>query len=427
MENAAAQKVEDGGRTDRISKLPKDILYHILYFMSKNEAARTCVLSKSWRRVWINRLKLTFDERSSSFDGPHRTRLFVSSVNEALQSYLDNHNIHRIEEFHLILMNNSESILLLEKWIPMLDATPIRELCLWILPKLGRKFPYVDDLPSAVFKSERLARLCLYRCKLSLEKIHFARLDRLRLSYVKFTERVFENIASSCPLITTMWFKECTWFEECDDEEVKTITLEKKLHKNLKHFTFINDRAHRMDKRRVEIHVTTLETIHVHGCTVQIHGNKFRNLKELSLGVVILLRESFDFSSRHEFPVLTSLRLHGTLRWEYLNLRMNAPELTSIRYAAQIVPAITFTSPISSRCTSDIVIFRMQTDPVSWLLDLHAFLQTISRSEIRLCMCNVLEFVERVFVENKPPVVVQFRNHLLKERLSRKGIRRNSL
>ncbi|XP_012856108.1 PREDICTED: putative F-box/LRR-repeat protein At4g15060 [Erythranthe guttata] len=213
MENAADERVEDGGRTDRISNLPEEILHNILYFMSKNDTARTCVLSKRWGFLWANRLNLSYDETSPS--------LFTSDVTKALQHHLDIRNNHRIEEFHLVV-SHPKSVPFIEKWIETLASLCAKELFLAINPSAptSKPFSYVVHLGSAFF-FKAITSLHLFRCKLSQnttldEKILFDRLQKLRLRDVYFTDgHIFENIITSCPLLVSMWFHGSKNVEGC--------------------------------------------------------------------------------------------------------------------------------------------------------------------------------------------------------------------
>ncbi|EYU30179.1 hypothetical protein MIMGU_mgv1a008322mg [Erythranthe guttata] len=216
---------------DMISGLPKEILHKILYSVSQKDAVRTSVLSKSWRNIWSTRTNLDLD-----FSHPNFTRSkqeFLTVVDKTLQLYRDQRLC--LEEFHLSVSllgdyySDRESVSLLDKWIPLLTSMGVKEFRLSIL---SNEFV---DLSSVVFKAESLVFFCLKKCKLGEkipENIPFGSLQVLRLENIFFeNEIVFEKIISSCPLLTTMWFHEC--------RGLKTIKLENKLHKYLKHFTFI--------------------------------------------------------------------------------------------------------------------------------------------------------------------------------------------
>ncbi|XP_012839453.1 PREDICTED: F-box/LRR-repeat protein 25-like [Erythranthe guttata] len=258
---------------DRISNLPKDILHRILFLLSQED-----LLSKSWRYIWCTRPNLDFSD--IEFNGNKQD--FPSTVDKTLQQYYDQGL--SLEKFRLYLSllgkdySYHESVLLLHKWIPLLKAMGVKEFCLSIL------FDHtsgITDMPSVVFKAESLELLHLNRCNLGQnipENIPFVRLRVLRLSNVSVENEVFEKIISSCPLLTTMSLDGC--------KGLKTIKLEKKIHKHLKHFTFINLMNRTAEKCNIEIDIPTLETIEIMGSKIRCSMRNLSILKTLSLGSV---------------------------------------------------------------------------------------------------------------------------------------------
>ncbi|EYU33034.1 hypothetical protein MIMGU_mgv1a019771mg [Erythranthe guttata] len=189
---------------DRLSDLPKDILHRILYFLSQEDAVRTSVLSTSWRYIWCTRPNLDFSD--INFKGNKQD--FLSTVETTLQQYYDQGL--SLEKFRLYLSllgkdySHHESMLLLDKWVPLLKVMRVKEFCLSIL---SDHTPGITDLSSVVFKAEALELLHLNRCSLGKnipENIPFLRLQVLRLSNVLVENEVFEKLISSCPLLTTM-------------------------------------------------------------------------------------------------------------------------------------------------------------------------------------------------------------------------------
>ncbi|KAJ8536142.1 hypothetical protein K7X08_034543 [Anisodus acutangulus] len=58
-----AKTAVEGDREDRISDLPRNVIDHILVHLPVQDAARTCVLSKSWRYIWIMLPNLVLDNQ----------------------------------------------------------------------------------------------------------------------------------------------------------------------------------------------------------------------------------------------------------------------------------------------------------------------------------------------------------------------------
>lgn len=84
---------------DRISQLPDDVLVNILSFLGLEDTARTSILSKRWRGLWMFVVRLDFDaskvlERIAAINNPIRHDIlrrrerqkYVRWVNEVLES-----------------------------------------------------------------------------------------------------------------------------------------------------------------------------------------------------------------------------------------------------------------------------------------------------------------------------------------------------
>ncbi|KAK4362110.1 hypothetical protein RND71_017351 [Anisodus tanguticus] len=58
-----AKAAVEGDREDRISDLPRNVIDRILVLLPVQDAARTCVLSKSWRYIWTMLPSLVLDNQ----------------------------------------------------------------------------------------------------------------------------------------------------------------------------------------------------------------------------------------------------------------------------------------------------------------------------------------------------------------------------
>ncbi|KAL7149600.1 hypothetical protein ABFS83_05G052100 [Erythranthe nasuta] len=330
---------------DRISDLPKDILQRILYLLSQEDAVRTSVLSKSWRYIWCTRPNLDFSD--NNFKGNNQQ--FLSTVGNTLHLYSDQRLC--LDEFRLsILLVDHEWVSLLEKWIPLLSDMGVKDFRLSIPSDFSNR--EIIDLPSVVFKAESLKSLHLYRFNLGKnipENILFVRLQVLQLSHVVLHEKgVLDKIMSSCPLLTDMWLQECKVLE--------TVKLEKKLHKYLKHFTFINRTNHAGCS--IEIDVPTLVTIRIIGCKLRFNCRKFSNLKIITLRSVEIVQSQ---------------------------LCIDAPNILYFQYSGSLIPSISFAS---ASMVSNLSLYirddDVEEDAQSWFLGLSKLLQGLRRSEISL-------------------------------------------
>lgn len=75
-----------GNVLDRISELPKELLHHILSFLSTKDAYRTSILSSSWRNTCATSPILKFDE--ISFPGRWKANKMFNFVRATLQRRL---------------------------------------------------------------------------------------------------------------------------------------------------------------------------------------------------------------------------------------------------------------------------------------------------------------------------------------------------
>ncbi|KAL8053469.1 hypothetical protein ABFX02_05G073750 [Erythranthe guttata] len=343
---------------DRISDLPKDMLHRILYFLSQEHAVRTSVLSKSWSYIWCTRPNLYFAD--IDFKGNEQQN-FLLTVDNTLQRYRDQNMC--LEEFDLYISllgkyySDQEFVSLVEKWVPLLTSMGIKEFHLAIIPKDRDRVGVIIDLP-VVLKSEPLKILCLYDCNLgrcTLENIPFVRLQELELINVLIEKETLHKIITSCPLLTRLSLEDC--------EGLKTVKLEKKLHKYLKHFSFTKHDAHKTEECSIEIDVPTLETISISGSKILFQSHKFCNLKSLSLFEVEMCSNSIEQSQL---------------------LCIDTPNVESFDYWGPVIPSISCT-PTSGRSN---LRFHMRDDDVddarSWFLRLSKLLQALRHSEISL-------------------------------------------
>ncbi|CAA0833316.1 Unknown protein [Striga hermonthica] len=174
---------------DIILQLPQPILHHILRYLPEEEAVRTCLLSKSWR--YLGSTRPNFDMREIEFKGSKQE--FINLLERCLQLYHD-HKICPQEFFLSMTKPDSESVLFLYKWIPVLARD-------WAVEAFSLSFETranaFFDLPSVLFESESLQSLYLTGCNLSRvscfdKEILSVNLKELCLSNVFITEDILE-------------------------------------------------------------------------------------------------------------------------------------------------------------------------------------------------------------------------------------------
>ncbi|KAI3958111.1 hypothetical protein MKW98_020753 [Papaver atlanticum] len=79
---------------ERISRLPDNLIHHILSFIDTKYAVQTSVLSKGWIHVWKSLSFLNFD-RSSFSDGNIETERFIEFVYMVFMFRDDTNNIQK--------------------------------------------------------------------------------------------------------------------------------------------------------------------------------------------------------------------------------------------------------------------------------------------------------------------------------------------
>ncbi|KAL3634862.1 hypothetical protein CASFOL_021916 [Castilleja foliolosa] len=380
---------------DRLSQLPKPILHNILSLLPQNDAARTCVLSKSWRYLWHGRLNVEFRD-INCFDGKKE---FWPFVDKTLQRYLDQ-NLS-LQKLLVDIRSVAVDFELLNKWISM-AVTNMRVKSLTLIFRFYGKdkdFP----LPLAVFQSESLVELHLRYLRLGTLKsdtdnVMLNNLQTLHLQQLDITDEIFEKIISGCPLLENLDLLWCTF--------LKTIKLPK--HCNIKNFACLT-----VDEINIEIeNPQILESVHIEKCRDWFLHHKnmhFPHLKSLNLYKVHLPADIFDnFSSF--FPCLNELILNNCYGLEEFILSsssikrltiMTVPrnriikafiDTPNLRYFGfsdddGFLPSIKLTTTSNEWASHISLGYKLEpsdNDATSWFLKLNKLLETLSQSHITL-------------------------------------------
>ncbi|KAL3640870.1 hypothetical protein CASFOL_015838 [Castilleja foliolosa] len=181
-------------------QLPEPIIQHIQSFLTRKEAARTSVLSKSWHSAWLTRPILEFNENDFQ---RYRTAPVLGWDDDDVFNYdfpdFAKKTIQRYEESNLKI--ERFSLCIKTEISSMVDLAS--ELILRAL-KIGVTHLSCDYfrefvLPKEVFEAENLVKLSLVGCKIGINSIKCLSLKSLSVKEVGI-ESVY-NIISSCPLI----------------------------------------------------------------------------------------------------------------------------------------------------------------------------------------------------------------------------------
>nr|XP_043615951.1 F-box/FBD/LRR-repeat protein At4g00160-like [Erigeron canadensis] len=182
--------------------LPAELMHRIQSLLSEKEAARTCVLSKSWLHAWSTIPNLRFPTNQVS-------TIYKKYIDNTIQRYHD-HNIP-IESLEFLLeVENKEAdeIWMRDRLLAPETTSCLKDLCLYISD--ARTVPRQSfKLPDNVFSGDKLhtIKLCSSCCILDdiyigiNHVIKCVSLRVLRLSHVNISDDVFHNLLSTCRLL----------------------------------------------------------------------------------------------------------------------------------------------------------------------------------------------------------------------------------
>ncbi|KAL3650299.1 hypothetical protein CASFOL_006702 [Castilleja foliolosa] len=170
-------------------QLPEPIVHRIQSFLTAKEAARTIILSKSWRSAWLTRPNLDLDIDDVGGDE------FSEFANKTILRY-EQSNL-KIESLRLCIGGEGSGVL-------------ANDLIMGAL-KIGATHLNVRNsdrrivLSQEVFEAENLVELSLEGWEIDDlgfdRKVKCSKLESLSLRSVTINREMISNIASCCPLI----------------------------------------------------------------------------------------------------------------------------------------------------------------------------------------------------------------------------------
>ncbi|XP_022771902.1 F-box/FBD/LRR-repeat protein At1g13570-like isoform X1 [Durio zibethinus] len=180
--------------SDRISNLPWDVLNSILMHLPLRDAARTSLLSRTWKYKWTNLSQFVIDDKCFPNSLPDKARW--GEVRRIFNHVRSNHS-GPIEKFKLAAYcypDHSD----LDEWIIFLTFNGIKELILQDFSVI-RRF----KLPPCLFSCPQLICLELHGCIFKLPTTFggFNCLKSLTLTQVSIISETLERLIHSCPIL----------------------------------------------------------------------------------------------------------------------------------------------------------------------------------------------------------------------------------
>ncbi|MED6163865.1 hypothetical protein PIB30_084139 [Stylosanthes scabra] len=325
---------------DRISCLPKVILHDILGRLSDKDAAKTIVLSKSWRETWFSFPILSvcseafFRVHDLTYSLWHsRFHIFLEYVTKRLVRLRDQGLA--IKELKLDLnhiLDHTQLAHHVDQWIPMAIESGVEVLELRLTDgDMGEWY----SLPVCLTEAKSLTKLVL-RGGIRLDptflnhSLKFYSMKTLSLTNILFGDKgVMEHFISHCPLIEHLTLKFChvdnpLRIEDSPDSRtypVKSLSL---------HGLQKLKGVYVQGIHEVYIGVPNLENLCYHApnrdVPLKLKLDSCTNLRSLSLW---FLRNPNKWL--HELfcraPFLESLMLHHCVKFDHERINFSCPQL----------------------------------------------------------------------------------------------------
>ncbi|XP_049365518.1 putative F-box protein At1g49610 [Solanum verrucosum] len=139
---------------DRISELPVHIIHQILCRtdLGVEEAARSCILSKTWYDCWTSRPNLIFYQFDMTLEN------YVKLVDQSLRFHVER-NLH-LEQF-ILSYRDPEVDSHMDTWIELAVKLNVTELGI-------HRFGLTSyNLPDVIYDAKKLTTLQLSRCPIT--------------------------------------------------------------------------------------------------------------------------------------------------------------------------------------------------------------------------------------------------------------------
>ncbi|XP_024019890.1 putative F-box/LRR-repeat protein At3g44090 [Morus notabilis] len=396
------------------SELPQHILHHILNFVPTKEAARTSILSKTWKSTWDSRSKVDLD--LNIFE-PYEEN-FPEFARKTLERYVEQGlGVESLKLSWTALMNNNDHQILdsMKQWIDFVFAAGNNLKRLMIISGS----PYMLNLRA----SNTLVTLSLYDCKLEnnniSENIKFPSLKNLNLRFTSLTSDIIHKIfLRGSPFLKSFYLISCdgleslvvsglVWITHIFVEYCQSLRRVDIQAPNLQCFSFFNRSRFLQKHDKCEINLgncdaslkeLTLGTFELPSddkCWLQSMVSRFVSLESLHLcNLYNANKEAIKISN----PSLRRLVIRNCTSFEDTTV-INAPNLRSVEFLLNGYPF--YSLPKSNKLSLVQFSSDLNNQPVNaiWFRKLkELFAETSHMEDTRMSIrCNKKdEFYEKL-------------------------------
>ncbi|PIA41530.1 hypothetical protein AQUCO_02200156v1 [Aquilegia coerulea] len=253
---------------DRISYLPEEIQSQIVSYLTTEEAVRTSILSRQWRKVVTTLSCLYFNQILFQREEKRTNENFKDFVYQTLDHIHDNSDIQKMR---LDVKFEDAFVPHINEWKAFAVSHSVRELVLNIYFHKA----ILEELPLCLFTCKSLTSLTLKHVVLVLPTtVEFINLKALTLMFVAFSdENVPDKLFASCSVLEHLEIIDCY----LKNLNVLTISAPKLKFLDFYSFNFV---------REIKFSYETLNQIIYRGNVLQVNSGTFVNLCNASFTFV---------------------------------------------------------------------------------------------------------------------------------------------
>ncbi|KAK2452032.1 FBD-associated F-box protein [Trifolium repens] len=379
---------------DRLSSLPKIILYEILSRLPEEDATRTSVLSKTWLDTWN-----TFPILSVSItDSTENILRFCDYVKRRMLRFRDQSLAIKTFKLRVHLPGVPHMSKDVDIWLKLACESGVEVIKFSIVGSIGQEQYY--DLPMCVIEAKSLTKLVLFgSIKIEPTFVNhsnkFFSLKELSMTSVRLRdEQTIQHLISCCPLIEDIYLRACYVLSPSSG----TIPINALSLSGLQKLK----RVGVLGIQEVFIDAPSLEKLSYghndpFNAPFKIDFDRCRNLKELHLKFVesTFFMDKWFLDLFPKFPFLESLKLFYCKLCEKISISSERLKVLKLFYCSNFKEVnIDAPSLLSCKCTY----YR-----TSALKPIISFLRNSSQLKVKIMtefdfedLCNLRKFVQNI-------------------------------